>query len=59
MFKLIEFAEDDSGSTAIEYAIILILCSTAMIAALYDTRDSLNGMITSAGDGLSSAISGP
>lgn len=51
-----KFIRDESGSTAIEYALILILCSTAMIAALYDMRASLSGMIQSAATALAAAI---
>lgn len=50
-----KFIEDETGATSIEYAVILILCSTAMIAALYDARASLSGMIQSAADALAAA----
>lgn len=51
-----KFIEDDCGATSIEYAVILILCSTAMIAALYDVRATLNGMIQAAADALAAAV---
>jgi Flp pilus assembly pilin Flp len=37
-----EFAADDRGITAIQYSLIAILCSVAIIAGLYGVRASLN-----------------
>lgn len=51
-----QFLLDESGSTAIEYALILILCSTAMIAALYNARESLNNMINMVGTAMIEAL---
>lgn len=45
---LASFLADESGSTAIEYAAILLVCSVALIAALFSMRDSLSGMLGSA-----------
>ncbi len=50
------FIRDERGATAIEYALILILCSTAMIAALYATRQSLNDNMGSISAQLQSAV---
>ena len=41
------FLTDEGGSTAIEYAAILLVCSVALVAALYSMRDSLSGMLGS------------
>jgi pilus assembly protein Flp/PilA len=36
------FVSDESGITAIQYSLIAILCSVAIIAGLYGVRGSLN-----------------
>lgn len=36
------FAADERGITAIQYSLIAILCSVAIIAGLYGVRGSLN-----------------
>lgn len=36
------FLKDESGVTAIQYSLIAILCSVAIIAGLYGVRASLN-----------------
>ncbi len=56
MRKLKQFITDESGSTAIEYAVILILCSTAMIAALYSVRTSLSDFFASASAALQGSL---
>ncbi len=37
-----QFASDERGITAIQYSLIAILCSIAIIAGLYGVRGSLN-----------------
>lgn len=56
MRKLIaRFWSDGRGSTATEYALIAIICSVAIIAGLYSTRDSVNKSLGQARDGLQSS----
>ncbi len=52
---LADFYADEAGSTSIEYALVAILCSTAMIAALYDARTVLSAIIDSAAVALNAA----
>lgn len=38
-----KFIADDAGATAIEYAVIAMMLSVAIVSSLYSVRDSLNG----------------
>lgn len=46
------FLADESGATAIEYAAIILVCSVALVTALYSVRDSLSEMLGSAAEPL-------
>lgn len=43
-----KFWADELGSASIEYALIAIICSVSIIAALYDLRDGVNHHLDSA-----------
>jgi pilus assembly protein Flp/PilA len=45
---LAEFWADDTGATAIEYALIATLMSVGLLASLALIRDSLNGFFDDA-----------
>ena len=46
MNKVIEFARDESGATAIEYGLIAALVSVAAITAMTQLGNSLSGIFT-------------
>lgn len=46
------FAQDESGSTAIEYALILIIVSVVIISSLISMRTTLSDTLTKAGQEL-------
>ncbi|MEQ1717815.1 MAG: Flp family type IVb pilin [Hyphomicrobium sp.] len=41
MSKGQKFFSDDTGTTTIEYALIAVLCSTAIISGLADVRNAI------------------
>lgn len=49
---LSDFCADDSGSTAIEYALIAVLVSLACIAGLVTTRNNLQNILQNAASAL-------
>lgn len=49
------FAADERGITAIQYSLIAILCSVAIIAGLYGVRGSLNQNISDVSTNLQDA----
>ena len=53
-----QFADDESGATAIEYGLIAALVSVAAITALNAMGSSLNTMFTSVASTLNAAVSG-
>ena len=56
--KLLSFAKDESGATAIEYGLIAALVSVAAIAALRGMGESLSNLFTAVSGELSSAVNG-
>lgn len=52
MRLLRRLARDERGSTAIEYALIAVICSICIVAALYTTRDTLVDMYNQASEAL-------
>jgi pilus assembly protein Flp/PilA len=53
MFKSIKnFAHDDSGATAIEYALIASLIAVAIITSLNTLATKIEGVFTSVGSSL-------
>ena len=56
MNKVIEFARDESGATAIEYGLIAALVSVAAIGAMTALGDSLDNMFTEVSTQLDNAI---
>ncbi len=59
MFNLISrFVKEDSGATAIEYALIAALVSVAAIGALTAMGQPVNTMFGAASSALNTAISG-
>ena len=59
MFNLISrFVKEDSGATAIEYALIAALVSVAAVGALTVMGQSLNTMFGAASSALNTAVSG-
>lgn len=56
--KLIAFAQDESGATAIEYGLIAALVSVAAITALQSLGSSLDGVFTHVSSKIDSAHSG-
>lgn len=48
---MIDFLRDESGATAIEYAIIALMIGVAIVGALYGVRAALN-------DGFDTVING-
>jgi pilus assembly protein Flp/PilA len=51
-----EFANDDSGATAIEYGLIAALVSVAAVTALTNVGTSLDGMFSSVSSTLDAAV---
>lgn len=49
-FKIRDFLNDDSGATAIEYALIAGIVSIAIVAALMGVREQLNETFASVAD---------
>ena len=59
MFNLISrFVKEDSGATAIEYALIAALVSVAAVGALTVMGQTLNTMFGAASSALNTAVSG-
>ncbi len=57
MYKFIkDFANDDSGATAIEYGLIAALVSVAAVTALTNVGTSLEAMFTSVSATLDAAV---
>ncbi len=56
--KIIAFARDEDGATAIEYGLIAALVSVAAIGALTSLGGSLDTMFTTVSSHLSSAAGG-
>ncbi len=56
--KMIAFARDEDGATAIEYGLIAALVSVAAIGALTSLGGSLDTMFTTVSSHLSSAAGG-
>ena len=53
------FAEDESGATAIEYGLIAALVSVAAVTALGNVGTSLDGMFNEVSSQLDAAVAGP
>ncbi len=53
--RWLSFVSNESGTTATEYALIAVICSVAIIAGLYGTRDGVNDQLGSAASGLQGA----
>ena len=51
-----EFANDDSGATAIEYGLIAALVSVAAVTALTNVGTSLDGMFSTVSSTLDAAV---
>lgn len=45
-FKIRDFLNDESGATAIEYALIAVIVSIALVAGLTGARDQLKETFT-------------
>ncbi len=59
MFNLISrFVKEDSGATAIEYALIAALVSVAAVGALTTMGQTLNTIFGAASSALNTAVSG-
>jgi pilus assembly protein Flp/PilA len=59
MFNLISrFVKEDSGATAIEYALIAALVSVAAVGALTVMGQTLNTIFGAASSALNTAVSG-
>lgn len=56
MRVFLEFLEDESGATAIEYGLIAALVSVAAIGALQAMGGSLNTMFTTVSTSLDTAV---
>ena len=56
--KMIAFAKDEEGATAIEYGLIAALVSVAAIGALTAMGSSLSAMFNSVSSALSGASGG-
>jgi pilus assembly protein Flp/PilA len=56
MNKVIEFARDESGATAIEYGLIAALVSVAAIGAMTSLGDSLGNIFTEVSTNLDDSI---
>lgn len=48
--RLIEFLKDESGATAIEYAVLMLLIGVAAISAFAATGDSLQASYQNTAD---------
>ena len=58
MYKAIKnFAEDESGATAIEYGLIAALVSVAAVTALTNVGNSLSSMFDKVSSDLDAAVS--
>ena len=55
MNMIARFAKDESGATAIEYGLIAMLISVAIIAALRTVATSLNGTFAAVSTNLNNA----
>ena len=56
MFKLLrKFRRDQSGVTAIEYALIAAVIGVGILAATQGLRGSINGTLTNVGTALTGA----
>jgi pilus assembly protein Flp/PilA len=55
MYKVIEFARDESGATAIEYGLIAALVSVAAIGAMTSLGNSLGDIFTEVSSELDNA----
>jgi len=55
MNTIARFAKDESGATAIEYGLIAMLISVAIITILRTVGTSLNGVFTNVNTGLTTA----
>jgi pilus assembly protein Flp/PilA len=53
--QLLSFCEDESGSTAIEYAMIASLISAAIVGALGIMRDDLSTTLTDVSTAMTTA----
>jgi len=51
---MIDFLRDESGATAIEYALIAVTIGVAIVSALYGVRGALNNAFYSVIDGFNS-----
>jgi pilus assembly protein Flp/PilA len=51
-----DFANDDSGATAIEYGLIAALVSVAAVTALTNVGTSLDGMFSTVSSTLDAAV---
>ena len=57
MYKFVnDFANDDSGATAIEYGLIAALVSVAAVTALTNVGASLDGMFSTVSSTLDAAV---
>ena len=54
-----DFANDDSGATAIEYGLIAALVSVAAVTALTNVGTSLDGMFSTVSSTLDAAVATP
>lgn len=50
------FASDESGATAIEYALIAVIVSISVVIGLTSARDELNSTFTKVGSELKSNL---
>ena len=50
-----DFAADERGVSAIQYSLIAILCSVAIISGLYGVRASLNASMDNVSSNLQAA----
>ena len=53
MSKLIGFAKDEAGATAIEYGLIAVGIALILVVAMPTIKDKLNAIFTSISGGLS------
>ena len=57
MSKIWNFADDESGATAIEYSMLSALIAIGIIAGLYDMRDAVDGLYKSFAAAMANATS--